>query len=434
MTGEMKTYGRIGETLHSWEHPSGLRVMVVPKTDYQKKTAIFATSYGSIDNVFRKPGGEAPIEVPDGIAHFLEHKLFEQKDMNVLEKFSRLGASPNAFTSFHETAYYFTCTDRFEENFDLLLDFVQHPWLTDENVEKEKGIIGQEIRMYDDSAEWRVFFNMLAAMYAEHPVRLDIAGTVESIAGITKELLYDCYHTFYSPSNMAVAVVGDVDPEAIFAAVDRMIESRENRGRVEKVYPVEKPGVPKSFTEQRLAVSMPLFMLGWRDDVRASGEALLRRRTALSIALAAIAGRSSDTYSELYAVGLVNESFEHEITALPAFAFASMAGQSPEPEAAAARLRAAVDRAVAEGISEEAFIRVKRAQEGAFIRSLNASDHLARELVDSWFADACHLDLGEIFGSITLEETNEMLRQALSGAPVLSVVRPLAGETSEEAE
>lgn len=161
---ETKQYPRLGEALHTWVHPSGMHVFVVCKPGYQKKTAIFATSYGSVDNRFRKPGDTADTLVPDGIAHFLEHKLFEQQDQNVLEKFSELGASPNAFTSFHETAYYFTCTDRFDENLRLLLTFVQNPWFTEENVEKEKGIIGQEIRMYDDNADWRVFFNLLTCL------------------------------------------------------------------------------------------------------------------------------------------------------------------------------------------------------------------------------------------------------------------------------
>ena len=216
-------YEKLGETLYEYVHESGLKVLFVKKPGYNKKTAMFGTNYGSIDNVFKVQGSDKEIVVPDGIAHFLEHKLFEQEDGNMLDKFSKLGASPNAFTSFNQTVYYFSCADLFEENFRMLLSYVQNPWLTDENVEKEKGIIGQEIRMYEDNPNWRVFFNLLDCLYVNHPVKLDIAGSIESISKITKELLYDCYHTFYTPSNMVVVVVGDLVPEEVFSIVENMI-------------------------------------------------------------------------------------------------------------------------------------------------------------------------------------------------------------------
>ena len=427
---EMKQYDRLGETLHTYVHPSGMKVHIVRKEGYQKKTAVFATSYGSVDNRFRKPGADTETEVPDGIAHFLEHKLFEQQDMNVLEKFSKLGASPNAFTSFHETAYHFTCTDRFDENLRLLLDFVQHPWLTDENVEKEKGIIGQEIRMYDDSADWRAFFNLLACLYRVHPVRLDIAGTVETIAGITKELLLDCYHTFYSPSNMALAVVGDVDPEAVVAMVNDRIEQQENRGRIGKVYPVEQAGVAREVREQHLVVSMPMFLMGVRDDAVSAGMPLLRRRTALSIAMDALAGRSSELYNRLYEEGLINESFGTDVMMVPAFGFVTWGGQSPDPDKVAAAMKEAVAQLVADGLDAESFARVRRAHEGQFIRSLNSLELLARELVDNGFAGTCHFDLADVYATLTLDEVNRVIREVLEKPSALSVIRPIPGNSS----
>lgn len=423
---DIKQYPRLGETLHTWIHPSGMPVYVVKKPGYQKKTAIFATSYGSIDNRFRKPGTCEETEVPDGIAHFLEHKLFEQPDQNVLEKFSQLGASPNAFTSFHQTAYYFTCTDQFEENLRLLLTFVQNPWLTEENVEKEKGIIAQEIRMYDDNADWRVFFNLLTCLYAEHPVRIDIAGTVDSISGITRELLMDCWQTFYNPSNMALAVVGDVDPQLVADLADACVPQRHNQGRIGKVYPAEKPGLAKELHEQKLAVSMPQFMMGIRDGVSVSGTALLRRRTALEIAMDAWAGRSSSLYNELYEQGLINESFGTDVTMVPAFAFVAWGGQSPDPDRVAGRLRESLADLVREGLEEEAFQRVRRAHEGQFIRSLNASDRLARDLVDSHFAGAGVFELAEVYATLTREEANAVIREALAEPAAMSVIRPLS--------
>ena len=214
MNYKTRKFENLGETLYEYDHASGLKVFFVHKPGYNKKTAMFGTNYGSIDNIFKVQGNEKTIRVPDGVAHFLEHKLFEQKDGNMLDKFSRLGSSPNAFTSFDQTVFYFSCTDLFDENFKMLLDYVQHPWLTDENVEKEKGIIGQEIRMYEDNPDWRVFFNLLGCLYVNHPVKLEIAGSVESISKIDKELLYDCYNTFYTPSNMVVVAVGDLNADS----------------------------------------------------------------------------------------------------------------------------------------------------------------------------------------------------------------------------
>lgn len=418
-------YEKLGEILHTYTHSSGLKVFIVKKEGYQKKTAIFATSYGSIDMRFVKPGDSADTVVPDGIAHFLEHKLFEQEDMNVLEKFSRLGASPNAFTSFHETAYHFTCTDKFEENFRLLLYFVQHPWLTEENVEKEKGIIGQEIRMYDDHADWRLFFNLLTCLYKDHPVNIDIAGTVESIAGITKDLLMDCWKTFYTPSNMAVAVVGDIEPAEITAIVDEMIEQKENVGRINKKYPVEEDGLAKEMIEQSFPVSMPTFMMGVRDDKRVAGKALLRRKEALSIALEGLMGRSSELYSRLYEEGQINESFSLDVMMVPAFGFATWGGQTSNPEKLAEILKNAVTGLVKTGIDESTYLRIRKAHEGQFIRSLNSSEMLARELVDTAFADASPFDMAEIFANITLAEVNACIVEVLSNPSAISIVRPI---------
>jgi predicted Zn-dependent peptidase len=192
-------FSRIQEKVYEYEHSSGLKAFVIPKEGYNKVYSTFATYYGSINNCFIAPGEKSETKVPDGIAHFLEHKLFEQEDGSVMDKFSKIGAQSNAYTSSTQTVYLFSCTDKFDENFKLLLKFVQNPYLTDENVEKEKGIIAQEIRMYEDNADWRVFFNLLNALYVNHPVKIDIAGTVDSISKITKDALHKCYNTFYHP-------------------------------------------------------------------------------------------------------------------------------------------------------------------------------------------------------------------------------------------
>ncbi|MFZ5989596.1 MAG: EF-P 5-aminopentanol modification-associated protein YfmH, partial [Bacillota bacterium] len=258
-------YRNIDEVMYMHEHESGLKSFVVPKRGYSKKYATFATHYGSINNEFVVPGESTATKVPDGIAHFLEHKLFEQKDGSVMDKFSKLGSNPNAYTSFAQTVYLFSCTDRFDENFDLLLNFVQNPYITEESVEKEKDIIGQEIRMYDDNAGWRVFFNLLDAFYEKNPVKIDIAGSIESIGRINKDVLYKCYNTFYHPSNMVVLVVGDVEPDKVFTQIEKNIAINKSNPEIKRLFPDEPDRINKNYIEQSLAVAMPLFQMGFKD-------------------------------------------------------------------------------------------------------------------------------------------------------------------------
>ena len=200
----------INEEVISAKLDSGLDVLLIPKKGYIKKYAIFSTKYGSNDNKFIPINENDVIQVPEGIAHFLEHKLFEEPEGNIFDEFSKLGTNVNAFTNFNQTSYLFSCTDNFCESLELLIKFVQNPYFTDENVEKEKGIIAQEIKMYEDNPGWRVFFNALKGMYFEHPVKIDIAGTIESIQNIDKETLYKCYNTFYNPKNMVLVTVGEI--------------------------------------------------------------------------------------------------------------------------------------------------------------------------------------------------------------------------------
>lgn len=417
------TYERLGETLYEYDHPTGLKAFLVKKPGYNKKTALFATDYGSIDNVFKKSDAQV-MHVPDGIAHFLEHKLFEQEDGNMLEKFSKLGSSPNAFTSFNQTAYYFTCTDLFDENFRMLLDYVQNPWITDENLEKEKGIIGQEIRMYEDSPGWRLFFNLLDCLYVNHPVKLDIAGTLESIAKINKELLYECYNAFYTPGNMVVVVCGDVEPEPVFTTVDNMIKSKDG-GRPEKRYPEEPETLNMEYKEQKLWVSMPLFSMGIKDLVRLSGYDLLKRRTALGIILASIMGRSSELFNRLYYDGLINDSFRFDVAVDQSYGFVNWGGQSPDPQKAAGEIRGEIETTVERGIDPVVFERIKRSHEGVFIRTLNSPDIIAREVMDSYFNRTSYFDLSRVFEELEIDYTNSVLRSLFAKTAALSVINPV---------
>ena len=415
-------YDKLGETIYEYEHKTGMKVLFVKKAGYNKKTAMFGTNYGSMDSVFKVKGQE--IHVPDGIAHFLEHKLFEQEDGNMLDKFTSMGASPNAFTSFSQTVYYFSCTDLFEDNFRMLLDYVQKPWLTDENVEKEKGIIGQDIRMYEDNADWRVFFNLLDCLYVKHPVKIEIAGTIESISKINKELLYDCYNTFYTPSNMAVVVVADSEPETVFSIVDEMIHF-EDSGKVEKKYPDEPNDINMEYKEQKLAVSMPLFNMGVKDNVRVTGFELLKRRIALGIGLYHTMGRSSDLYSRLYQERLINDSFQFDVSLNKSYGYVSWGGQSPDPKKTAGIISEAINQVKSKGIGQEAFDRIKKSQEGMFIRSLNSVDNIARELMDSYFNDTNFFDVGKAYTQVDIDYTNSVFREVFENRTALAVINPL---------
>lgn len=423
MNYQTVNYEKLGETLYEYDHASGLKTFLIKKPGYNKKTAMFGTSYGSIDNVFKVQGNDKEIVVPDGIAHFLEHKLFEQEDGNMLDKFSQLGSSPNAFTSFNQTVYYFSCTDLFEDNFKMLLSYVQTPWLTDENVEKEKGIIGQEIRMYEDNADWRVFFNLLECLYVKHPAKLEIAGSIESVSKITKELLYDCYNTFYTPSNMVVVVVGDLNPEEVFSMVDNMIQFKDN-GKVEKKYPQEPEELNQKYKEQKLAVSMPLFYMGIKDNVRVSGIELIKRRIALGIVLSDTMGRTSALYNQLYEEGLINDSFRFEVSLDQGFGYLAWGGQSPDPKKTAELISKALKQVTAKGLDQESFTRIKKAHEGMFIRSLNSVDNIAREIMDSFFNGACYLEAGKVYEELDVTYTNKVLNEVFKNSAALSVVNP----------
>lgn len=416
-------YDRLGETLYEYDHPSGLKAFLVRKPGYNKKTALFATDYGSIDNVFKKSDGQV-MHVPDGIAHFLEHKLFEQKEGNMLDRFSKLGSSPNAFTSFNQTAYYFSCTDFFEENFRMLLDYVQNPWLTDENVEKEKGIIAQEIRMYEDDPDWRLYFNLLGCLYVNHPIKIDIAGTVESIQRINKELLYECYNAFYTPGNMVVVVAGDVDPDRVFTIVDNMIKSKD-KGRPEKHYPDEPETLNAEYREQKLQVSMPLFSMGIKDPVRLSGYELLKRRTAIGIILAAIMGRSSELFNRMYYEGLINDSFQFDVSVDQSYGFVNWGGQTTDPEKAAQEIRSEITATVERGLDEAVFERLKKAHTGVFIRTLNSTDIIARGVMDCYFNRTNYFDLCRVFDELDVNYTNSVLRDLFARKTALSVIKPV---------
>ncbi|MCL6562058.1 MAG: insulinase family protein [Firmicutes bacterium] len=416
----------INETLHTFTVPSGLAVAVIPRPGFKKIYATFATHYGSIDNHFRPPG-EAAVEVPDGIAHFLEHKMFEKADGgDVFDDFARVGASANAYTDYSTTTFLFSTTQHFWEAFSVLLEFVQRPYFTPENVEKEKGIIEQEIRMYLDMPSDRLHSHLMRALYQVHPARIDIAGTVESIRTITPEALYRCYQTFYHPSNMLVTVIGDVDPQQVVETVARDQERRglSAKGRIERIFPPEPAEVATPRVEHRMSVARPLLMVGYKDVPEVPGWSRLEREVVAGLTLGMLVGPSSPLYERLYGEGLINERFSARYTQDDSFAFAALGGETPDPD----RLEETLTRELPLApLREEDLERLKRKELGSFVTLFQIPEDLAYLYNHLHFRGLDLLQYPEVLEGVTLERV-EAFRQLFTRPErrAVSVIRPLA--------
>lgn len=424
MKFETIEYKKYDEKFYKYEHSSGLKCIVVPKKGYSKRYATFATQYGSVDNEFIIPGEKTITKVPDGIAHFLEHKLFEQKDGSVMDKFSALGSRPNAYTSFNQTVYLFSCTDLFKENFELLLNFVQNPYITEESVEREKGIIGQEINMYRDNPGWRVSFNLLEAMYAKHPVKLDIAGSIESISKITKDTLYKCYNTFYHPSNMVVTVVGDVDYNQVFEEVEKNMQSTKKISEIKRIYPEESEGLNKKYVEQTMPVSTPLFYLGFKDSsFNLQGTEMLKYTLAVKLLLSMIIGRSSKLYSKLYDSGLINSTFEMDFTLEKSYAYSMLGGESNNPEGVKDLLIKEIISLQDNGLEQSDFERLLKASRGRFLRQMNSVESISRSFIDLYFKGVTMFDYFNVYDTISFDYITDVFYNHFDiGKMALSVV------------
>lgn len=392
------------------DHPSGLTIYVYPKEGYKSTYAIIGTNYGSVNTRFKVDGGEE-ITVPDGIAHYLEHKLFESEDGDAFARYAKTGANANAYTSFEKTCYLFSCTEKFEESFEILLDFVQSPYFTAETVAKEQGIIGQEIKMYDDSPSWRVMFNTLVGMYRKHPVRIDIAGTVESIAEITAEKLYACYNSFYNLNNMVLCVAGNTTVEQVLKVADKMLKPCEKH-TVESIFEDEPYEVGQALIEQKFPVALPMFNLGFKEAV--GSEPISAAEAAYTdIALYALASQSSKLYNKLLDEKLINNSFDFERMEGPHYAAVLFGGESRDPKRAAEMIKECIAEAKENGISREDFERAKRAVYGNIISDFNTNDNIANVIVDMYFENRELFSYVDAAASAALEDVNARLAKML---------------------
>ncbi|MFI3140888.1 MAG: pitrilysin family protein [Clostridia bacterium] len=400
----------LGEKYYEVDHNSGLKIFVMEKPDYSGAFAIFGTKYGSVDTCFKLKQDEQFTKVPEGIAHFLEHKLFESEELDAFVRFEKTGASANAFTSFDRTCYLFQCSEKFDENLEILLDFVKSPYFTEETVQKEQGIIGQEIKMYQDSPDWQVLFNLLRAMYHNNPVRIDIAGTVESIADINAELLYSCYNTFYNNSNMALAVAGNVSLEQVLKIADKMLKTEEP-AEFEQVLPEEDPKVVTASTEQVFGVDVPKFGLGFKENfptaIRSAKEIV-----CMNIALDIIAGKVSHLYSKMLTDELINPTFGSEYFVGRGFSTPLFMGESNEPEKVKDEIIAEIIRLKSDGIGEEDFAVSLKRLYGREIRAFNDVDDLASNLVECYFNDKSLFAHLETYKTITKQDVLDTIENS----------------------
>ena len=415
----------LGERYLQVEHPSGLTILMCPMEGYSTAYAMFAAKVGSIDTTFKTEKEEDFVEVPAGIAHFLEHKMFECEDGDAFAKYAKTGANANAFTSFDRTAYLFSCTGNFRQSLEILLDFVSRPYFTPQTVQKEQGIIGQEIRMYDDDPGWRSFFNLLGALYHRNPVRLDIAGTTESIAEISSDLLYRCYHTFYSLGNMVLTVAGSFTPEEVIETADKILKKGEDV-TIQWRRAEEPREVASSYVEQSLSVSTPLFQIGFKGPEGDSKENL-RRQVADEVLLEILCGESSPLYRRLYDGGLINSAFSYEVLSGRDYLCCMYAGESREPKKVYEAICQEAEKLAKEGIDPEAFRRCKKATYGRYIGMFSRVDSVASLMVLSHFAGLDSMyQLLDMAKELTAEDLRRRLLEDLDPKySALSVVNPV---------
>jgi predicted Zn-dependent peptidase len=417
-----KYYPQLDETVIWDVLPNGLTIAVVPKKGFQKKLAYFVTDYGSIHTRFRLDG--EIFEAPNGVAHFLEHKMFDLPRGEISAEFAALGANPNAFTSYDMTAYYFSGAEEFQKNLELLLEFVSTPYFTEESVAKEQGIIGQEIDMVYDSPESRVFENLMEIMYSKHPVRVPILGTRETIGKITPEVLYRCHQAFYRPENMMLCVVGDVDAEAIRQTALRLLPETTAH-TVEKETWQEPMTVAQPEITCKMEVAMPMFQLGFKCEPQDQGETAVRLEMVGDLAAEALFGESSALYLELYEKGLIDSSFGGGFESLDGMSMLTCSGDSEDPWAVRDAILDRARQLVQEGVAEDAFLRMKRSTLGRRIRDLDSFNSTCFRLCAYHFSKFDYMEFPRVFQDIRESEIREFLRQVVQQERCcLSVILP----------
>lgn len=420
---EEKRYENIGETLISETLSNGLTINIVPKASYSKSYAMFTTNYGGADRRF-KLGGKW-IDTPAGVAHFLEHKMFDMPYGNALSVLSANGASPNAFTSSGMTAYHFECTERFEDNLRVLLNFVSTPYFSEESVQKEQGIIGQEIRMVEDNPGFMIYNNLLRCLYEHNPVRDSVAGSIESIAKITDKTLYHCHKVFYNPSNMTLAVVGNADPKKVIAMAEETLP-KEPGEIPESDYGAEESSLPhQKKISAEMEVSAPQFLFGATIRPEKSGIVRLKQSVVGNIAMNMLLGSSSPLFNRLYSEGLLNKSFEYELDYTAGTAILIAGGESRDIDAVMNELTSELRKITANGLNKDLFINTKKSYFGDMLRDIGSFSTLAQALSEGSFADFCPLDTFKVIEGVTIQDVQAFVFDNITPEKLaLSVIEP----------
>ena len=404
---------------------NGLQVIIIPKKEIQKKYIIWATKFGSIDNTFIDSTTGEKVVIPDGVAHFLEHKMFEQKNgVDSLYVLMALGLDANAYTTNDHTAYLFECTDHFYEGLDELMDYVQNPYFTDQNVEKEKGIIGQEIGMYDDDPGWQLYINAMDCLYEKNPIKVDTAGTVETISGINPEMLYKCYNTFYHPSNMVLTVVGDFEPEEILAEIKKRLKDNEAREEITRIYPEEKLEINKKYAEKEMEVSLPLFMIGFKDNIKNKYNEVVKRHIAIEIILNMLIGKSSNLYNELYKEGYLLSQTDLEYEFGNEYSHVLIGGQSKDPRKVYEKIAEKIQEMKNNDINVQEFDRIKKKIYGDYAVEYNNVADIGRMFTSDYIKGINSFEYMDKFKEIDAEYAKQVLKEIFTeDKMIMSVIK-----------
>lgn len=411
----------LGEKTYTTTLDNGLKVYICKKEGFSKKIGLFGTKYGSLINDFVDITTGKRIKVPDGIAHFLEHKLFEKEGANALDLFSKMGVSSNAYTSFDQTVFYFETIDKFKESIEMLVKLIKEPYFTDENVEKEKGIIGQEIGMYDDDPGWRLYMNALDCLYHDNVIKIDIAGTVESISKIDKDVLYKCYNTFYNPSNMVMVVCGDFEPEKMLEEIKKRLVEKPKQGEIKRIYAQEKKEIHMPYKEDTMEVSSPIFMIGFKDEIEEKNK--IQRHIAIEILMNMLIGKSSPLYQKLYNEGLLMSQPDLDYEFSNDYAHVLIASQSKDPKEIQEELLKEIKR-LQENFDEAHFDRIRKKVYGDYVAEYNNVADISRMLLSDYFKGVQTFDYIEQFSTVTLEYTRQILQEVFDEKKcILSVIK-----------
>jgi len=412
----------LGDRIITKKLSSGMKCYIIPKVGYGEKMAALCVRFGSNDICYRLPGEEKTEIVPQGTAHFIEHKMFEQEWGDAFTAFSEGGAFANAFTDAQKTAYYFSSRDKFEENLSLLLRMVQNPFFRKEGTEKEKKIINSEITMYEDDPGWIVFFNMLKAMYYNHTVKNPIAGTVETVGEINQDTLQRCYDAFYTPENFSLVCVGDVDEDYILGEAAKLVKKRE-KTRAVSVFEPEPEEIFEKYIEQTMDISKPMFQLGFKQKPSEQSKEM-KQMIAMGIALDILAGESSEFFRKAYEKGVLDEEPGYMYSVGEGFAFSALSGTGSQPEEAGNLLLAEIENLKTKGLSDEVFQRMKKKHLGRIIRGFNSVNALCMSQLDMAMRNGDFTERFQALKGIKLEDVQEVFEKELvTEKMVLSVVR-----------